>query len=777
MKYKTPQQNNEFRNKNKNLFSIFIFLPIFFSFYLIPTAYAVTTFGTVNTIPTNGLSAYWTMDGGDVTWSSATVGTSTDRSGNGKDGLLVSMNRATSLIPGKIGQAVRFDGSSQYINAPSTPFNNSSGTVSWWQKSNLDFNSGTVRGIWGTGRSDTAYVSAQIYSDNNWYVGWNTGLGFEARVVIPATAMNAPKNQWAHYTVVWNSTGTRFYMNGVLIGSSGVVPPIATLGANMFIGGMNFLQQFSIIFYYNGSIDDYRVYNSALSPSEVTALYKLGSSKLAVPDNYLASTPTGSGLVGYWSMDGTDTTWNAAGTTGTSMDKSGLGNNGVLTNMSRSTAQTTGKIGQAFTFDGVDDYIDTTDINEIEGVSRLTYSVWVLSVGSQSNYASIASKTDAAGTTGTSLSYGGPSVGSVNSYALSLRNGSNTYAYTTSNEVVQGTWQHVVAVYDGTQSVNTDRIKIYVNGVSKPLTFSGTIPITIGANSNNFTIGRDNATTGRTVNSKLDDLRIYNRALSASEIKSLYSTGAAKIGVTSSATAPSGGSGLVGQWTFDGPETLWNAAGTTGTSTDKSGNGNIGVLTSMSRSTAQTTGKIGQGLLFDGVDDYVSVPDTNSLDMQSRWTVSVWIKFSAWYTGTCRNNAIVAKDIYDVSGHYMIDAIDSGVCGAATNIHNPRFTVTFAGPASQTVTGTTNLQLNTWYHLTGQYDGANLKIYVNGVLDTSLSVGALTLGNSSGPLTIGRMNNNVGFPYWVNGKVDDVRIYNRALPQSEIYNLYKLGAK
>src|SRR3989344_5157417 len=68
------------------------------------------------------------------------------------------------------------------------------------------------------------------------------------------------------------------------------------------------------------------------------------------------------GLVGHWTLDGTDTDW----TTNTTLDRSGNGNTAKMINMSTSTAPTIGKIGQGFNFDGTNDYASTTIINNNE---------------------------------------------------------------------------------------------------------------------------------------------------------------------------------------------------------------------------------------------------------------------------------------------------------------------------------------------------------------------------------------------------------------------------
>ncbi|MDO8743098.1 MAG: hypothetical protein Q7J30_00870, partial [Candidatus Azambacteria bacterium] len=85
-------------------------------------------------------------------------------------------------------------------------------------------------------------------------------------------------------------------------------------------------------------------------------------------------------------------------------------------------------------------------------------------------------------------------------------------------------------------------------------------------------------------------------------------------------------SALVGYWTFNGKDTILNS-----TTTDMSGNGNDGTLGTTASTTADTSdptptgGVIGQALSFDGVDDYVSVADSSSLDITSAITLEAWV--------------------------------------------------------------------------------------------------------------------------------------------------------
>ena len=120
----------------------------------------------------------------------------------------------------------------------------------------------------------------------------------------------------------------------------------------------------------------------------------------------------------------------------------------------------------------------------------------------------------------------------------------------------------------------------------------------------------------------IDDVHVYNRALSADEIKRLYKVGAtAKLG--QAAANDSLTKGLVGWWNFDGKTS-------SGTRVfDASGTGNYGILTNGS---TLVNGKLGQGMEFDGEDDVVDAGSAGSLDdiFQNGGTISGWIKPRGW---------------------------------------------------------------------------------------------------------------------------------------------------
>jgi glucose/arabinose dehydrogenase len=204
----------------------------------------------------------------------------------------------------------------------------------------------------------------------------------------------------------------------------------------------------------------------------------------------------------------------------------------------------------------------------------------------------------------------------------------------------------------------------------------------------------------------------------------------------SQSTAPPG---LVAAYSFD--------AGTGTTAADSSGSGNVGTI---SGATWTAAGKYGSALSFDGTSNWVTVNDSNSLDLTSSLTLEAWVKPTA-LGASWRTVLFKEKPGGMVYSLY-----------ANQDTTRPIGQV-FVG-SERNATGTAALGLNTWTHLASTYDGANLRLYVNGTLATTTAVtGAMT--PSTGALRIG---GNSIWSEWFSGAIDDVRVYNRALAQSEI---------
>src|SRR5205085_1380378 len=182
------------------------------------------------------------------------------------------------------------------------------------------------------------------------------------------------------------------------------------------------------------------------------------------------------------------------------------------------------------------------------------------------------------------------------------------------------------------------------------------------------------------------------------------------------------------------------------TTADLSGKGNNG----STNATWSTAGKYGKALTFDGNGTWVNVPDSNSLDLTVAMTLEAWVNPAAlggWRTVILKEAG--ADEVYSLYANDDVSRPNSSI-----RINN----------GYNTVLGSSILPLNTWSYLSSTYDGAALRLYVNGTLIRSTPVSG-NIQVSNGALKIG--GNSIWGEFFT-GLIDEVRIYNRALAQSEI---------
>ena len=170
-----------------------------------------------------------------------------------------------------------------------------------------------------------------------------------------------------------------------------------------------------------------------------------------------------------------------------------------------------------------------------------------------------------------------------------------------------------------------------------------------------------------------------------------------------------------------------------------------------------TDGKYNPALSFDGVNDYVEVPDSPSLDLTGALSVEAWV----YIRNMASANYIVSKGNDDkVNGQYGI------------LLSNNQFSFHMYEGDHRYILGS-NATTQKWYHVVGTWDGTTMKLYINGFLNSSGTwAGSLTPNNLN--LQIGRL----GKPNWMyqfDGIIDEVRIYNRALSAAEILKHYQAG--
>ncbi|MCK5640814.1 MAG: LamG domain-containing protein, partial [Gammaproteobacteria bacterium] len=232
------------------------------------------------------------------------------------------------------------------------------------------------------------------------------------------------------------------------------------------------------------------------------------------------------GLVGYWKLDETAAN-SCSGGTNDACDSSGYNNDGAWIN--DATASTTVPDvnfvnPRSVTFDGTGDYVDVGNntIFDFSDTSDFSISLWVnIGANDGTQFDVVIGKTDSA-TNGWNISLrndlGGGS-GSDFIASFWIRDGSDYIRTEGPNIVNDGTWHHLVAVYDSA----TDTGHLYFDGVVDDSDTNAAVGA-FSEQSESIYIGKNNY-LDRAINGFLDDVRIYNRALSATEIAALTSGG------------------------------------------------------------------------------------------------------------------------------------------------------------------------------------------------------------------------------------------------------------
>jgi hypothetical protein len=456
-----------------------------------------------NTSPTKslntGLASYLTFDNNKISGTSAL-----DSSGSGNAGTITS---ATKTI-GKIGQGLRFDGSSSFVTIPnaSTYLNFSNGAYSFWYKSSITSLPGYPRLVSYTSNGDVIecaflnQVTLRCRHASDWLTDFN----------LDTTVPNVLSDRnWHHVTFSWNINGGSRTMavefdgvetsnNSAIISASIVGNTYNAIDVGRAGGGS---QNFT------GLIDDVRVYNRPLSTAEAKQLYNMGAPAK------VNSSPTKSlntGLVGYWTFDGKDLTDKV-------YDRSPVGtNHGYYYNSATSSAKTIGKLGQALKFNGVNNVVVTSNTTLTNNFSAITVSAWIRpTLTGSDNYQRITDKLNV-------CAFHVVSGGILGGYFQTTGAGGGTfdiYQGEFGQTVSANVWQHVVFVWDSA----TGKANIYKNGVAGIQQNVGGTNLTNDV-STSFRIG-DRNDSNRSFSGSIDDVRVYNRALSATEIRQLYNQG------------------------------------------------------------------------------------------------------------------------------------------------------------------------------------------------------------------------------------------------------------
>ncbi|MBR5726928.1 MAG: LamG domain-containing protein, partial [Muribaculaceae bacterium] len=303
-------------------------------------------------------------------------------------------------------------------------------------------------------------------------------------------------------------------------------------------------------------------------------------------------------------------------------------------------------------------------------------------------------------------------------------NNNGSYDINTYQDYTLGEWLHCVVTIENNLS------RIYINGVLQQDSINNQVNFS-NANNCNMYIGIMHAGgMWYPFNGKIDDVILYNRALTQQEVQLLYSVN----------------DGLVAYYPFDGDVN------------DYSGNGNHGTIVGNVTPAADRFGNPNSAYSFPGYAfNYVSVPDTEILHLNT-FTLSAWVYSEA---GDYGGEHLINKGRDMTNGSYRLRV--RGVHGQ--NDYNG---INAAAIEEYPETGQ-------WHMITGTVEGDQARFYIDGVLQSEATLSHPFNYNNTEPLTLG-CHYYSGVPdfwaYTLNGIMDEVRIYSRVLTPQEVMLLY-----
>jgi hypothetical protein len=641
--------------------------------------------------------------------------TAVDRSGKGNNGTL---SLATKTI-GKVGQGVYIDDPSSTGAVYLTPNTDNSlelgtgdRTIAGWIKL-VGSPLGYSYFLFAKGGEGTEGYNFQFGGDGE-VLSVNVYTESSGGTYFSVGCPSLFNTGWRHVAaVIDRDAGVFLYLDGVLLAR---VNTSVYNGVDVTNTGQEAV--LAAAGFNPIGFDDVRIYNRTLSASEVYQLYTSGNATVNAPlEDSLSQS-----ILGYWKLDEG---------TGTSTTADASGNSNTLSQVGPPT-WTTGAIGPyAMDFSGSGQYLtiaSPSSILDFPTGASFSLTGWFnrdLFVNDHTILSNVAAQGD-----------DGYIVwidGDDSLYFRADDNADANYRQLVSATKFTATgWHHFAVSWEDDRDAD-----LYIDGALDASTKTGTFAsVDDLTNANAFRLGAE-TDAGNPFDGKLDDIRVYGYPLSAGDVSKLYQT---------TAPAQPVDTGLVGHWTFDGAD----IQGTT--VIDRSGKGNNGTATG----TTKTIGKLGQGLSFNGTSDYIYIGP--HLTEQTVYTVSLWFFYQNGATGT------------------LINRGDTNFCS-----YNPRFEVSAGVLTARESTcngagiyGTQSLTTG-WHHVAGVRNDQTAVMYYDGIAltpDTSQSTGNFMNSQTN----IGATNFDGSSPAnFFNDKIDDVRLYNRALTATEVADLYRMG--
>lgn len=419
-------------------------------------------------------------------------------------------------------------------------------------------------------------------------------------------------------------------------------------------------------------------------------------------------------LIGHWKLDETSGSGNGT----TANDSSTNGNDGTYQNYVdlNEPGPFPGIGAVAAEFDGNNDYVSVPNESIYDVTGPMTVAAWIKVDQFDTDWQAIVTKGDG--------SWRLQRDGSTNLLAFA-GTGLSTTKVVSNSSVNDGQWHHVVGLYDGSS------LKIYLDGqLDNSVSASGSI----ATNDYEVRIAENSEQTTRNWDGWLFDVRIYSYALTDAEIADLY--------------------GLVGWWKLDESSgTTANDSSLLGQDGTYVGGVNLGTEAPISTSTAAE---------FDGYNEYVTLP-TYTTDFSEGFSMTLWAR------PTDTGNWARFMDIGDGEDQDNLLFARYGTTSDLNGtIHDGSL-----GPAAKRVTATNGMVNDSWYHYALTVDSTGIaKLYRDGAELASATTGV--------PSNVTRSSGFIGKSNWAadalfEGRMWDVRLYNRPLSQEEVQEIHGEG--
>ena len=373
-----------------------------------------------------------------------------------------------------------------------------------------------------------------------------------------------------------------------------------------------------------------------------------------------------------------------------------------------------GKTSHCLAFDGIDDYAEVTDFKGIPGSASRTCAAWIKTTQISGEII-----------TWGDLETGGKWIIRVNETGSLRAEVQGGYIYGTT-PVNDGNWHYVAVVLEDDGSPNVSEVRLYVDG--HPETIAGVLERAVNTSAaQDVRIGAFTAGP-RYFRGMIDEVRIYDRALSDAEIAGLAQNGLAA---------------------------YWPLNDGNGVIVTEAVSGFDGILINMDDNN-WTVGPEMDALNFNGTDEYILVPGYRGVSGISSRSCTAWIK-----TAGADADQVIVSWGSSLAGQRWMFRIQAG--------GEPAVAV-----GGGYATGNLPVADNQWHHIAAILDSDGtpsvdeIMFYVDGILQSTLPVNThpINTGNTE-PVYIGKLNSGT-IPSFFNGLLDEIRIYDRALTAEEI---------